>query len=479
MKRYLKYSTVLSAAFVVVVLASCKKLVTISTPPGNVNSDNVYNSDATAIGAVTNIYAAMSTSNLPGGGVTSMNLFPGLSADEFSLYSGTTNSAVYYYYTNSLSSINLNSPDFWAAFYGMIFDVNAALEGISTSSGLTASVKQQLSGEMLFMRAFCYFYLVNLYGDVPLVLTTNYNTNAGLPRTSKTIVYQQIISDLKNAENVLSQTYLDGTLLSTSPERVRPTKWAACALLSRVYLYTGDYTDAETQTSAVIGNSSLFSLTALDSVFLKNSSEAIWQLQPVNAGWNTEDAKIFILPASGPNATGVNSYFLSPQLLSSFENSDSRRTHWIDSVSVDGSTYYYPFKYKSATFNNPVTEYEAVFRLSEQYLIRAEARAQQSNISGAQADLDTIRSRAGLPGTAAYDLTTLLAAILHERQVELFTEWGHRWLDLKRTGNVDIVMPVVAAEKGGAWNTEYQWYPISRTQLQFDVKLVQNAGYSN
>lgn len=457
-------------------LSSCKKLVTVNAPANSVNTGNVFSNDATAIAAVTNIYAAISASSLPGGGVTSLSLFPGLSADELSLYSGATNNAVNYYYSNSLSSSNLNNPDFWTASYKIIFDANAAIEGLSASTGLAPAVKQQLSGETKFIRAFCYFYLVNLYGDVPLALSTDYTINASLSRTPRSKVYQQIMADLGEAEKQLSTTYLNGTLLGPTPERTRPTKWAASALLARVYLFTGDYTDAETEASSVLNNSSLFRMPSLNNVFLKNSNEAIWQLQPVNAGWNTEDARVFILPASGPNSTSYPVY-LSPELLASFETGDQRRVNWIDSVNVNGSLYYYPFKYKSATYNNPVTEYETALRLSEQYLIRAEARVQQNLITGAQADLDTVRSRAGLPYTTANDKTSLLSAILHERQVELFTEWGHRWLDLKRTGNVDAVMSGVTPRKRGSWKTEWQWYPISRSELQLNHNLAQNAGY--
>src|SRR6202790_3150380 len=97
------------------VLASCKKLVDVKPPSNTTNSGNVYANDATAIAAVTNIYANMSSSNLPSGGITSLNLFPGLSADELALYGGASNNSVYYYYTNALSATNL-SADFWTAF---------------------------------------------------------------------------------------------------------------------------------------------------------------------------------------------------------------------------------------------------------------------------------------------------------------------------------------------------------------------------
>jgi len=119
--------------------------------------------------------------------------------------------------------------------------------------------------------------------------------------------------------------------------------------------------------------------------------------------------------------------------------------------------------------------------LGEQCLIRAEARAQQGNLNGAISDLDIIRKRAGLPLIAntnpGISQSVLLTAILHERQVELFTEWGHRWLDLKRTNNVDGVMNTVTTQKGGTWNSDWQWYPITLSELQTAPNLVQNEGY--
>ncbi len=61
--------------------------------------------------------------------------------------------------------------------------------------------------------------------------------------------------------------------------------------------------------------------------------------------------------------------------------------------------------------------------------------------------------------------------------MELFSEWGHRWLDLKRTAKVDEVMPEITTEKGGSWNTHWQWYPLPLQDLEKDINLTQNIGY--
>ncbi|HWK08129.1 MAG TPA: RagB/SusD family nutrient uptake outer membrane protein [Puia sp.] len=457
--------------------SSCTKLVEVEAPVTSTSEVNVYTSDATAAAVLTGIYTNISNSYFSNGGIASLSLFAGLSADELKLYNGSTNTTYIRYYTNALSTSPPLIADFWNAFYPVIFIANSAIEGLANSNSLTPAIKQQLVGEAKFIRAFCYFYLVNLYGDVPLITGTDYTVNAVFFRTLKSRIYQQIIADLKNAQTLLSSNYLDATLLNITDKRVRPTQGAAAALLARVYLYTGDWVDAEAEATNVITNTGAYNLiNDLNSVFLANSKEAIWQLQPVGAGVNTPDGLLFIIPIAGLN-NGPNPVCLNTNLLNSFETGDQRRTYWIDSVRVNSATYYYPYKYKINTPNVSITEYEMIFRLSEQYLIRAEARAQQGNISGAKNDLNIIRNRAGLASITAADKASLIIAIQHERQVELFTEWGHRWLDLKRTGTVDAVMNVVTPLKGGVWRTNWQWYPISLYELQHDQNLEQNSGY--
>jgi len=456
-------------------ISGCKKLVEVDPPVTTTNGANVYASDATAAAVLTGIYINMSSSPLiVEGRLPTVSYFTGLSADELTLFSGMTGSS-HYYFTNALTSSTAGY-EYWNNIYPVIFTTNSAIEGLNNATGLTPAVKQQLTGEAMFMRAFCYFYLVNLYGDVPLITNTDYTKNTTLPRTPKTTVWQQIETDLKEAQTLLSANYLQADAITTTMARVRPTKWAATALLARTYLYMNDWANAEAQATLVINNTVSYDTVSLSNhVFAMNSREAIWQLQPVNAGWNTEDARAFILPATGPGYAFP--VYLSTSLLNSFEATDKRITNWINKVTVGGTVYYYPYKYKSATFDAPVTEYNTVLRLAEQYLIRAEARAQQGDTTDAANDINIIRQRAGLANTAAATKADLLNAILHERQVEFFTEWGHRWLDLKRTGTVDAVMSTASAQKGGIWNTNQQLYPIHILQLQRNTSLVQNMGY--
>lgn len=462
---------------------SCKKIIEVDVPVTNVNALNVYNNDATASAVLTGIYTKLSNDNgfLSAGGFSSISLFAGLSADEIALYNFNDNSYLSYY-RNEINSKSI-LPDYWNTIYPVVFISNSAIEGLQASTNLTPSLKQQLLGEARFIRAFCYFYLVNLYGDVPLALSTDWKVNSLLTRTSSEVVYKQVIKDLIEAQSLLSDKYLMGDAMTPcapgAEERVRPCKSAATALLARAYLYVGDWNNAEQQATNVISKSTVYDTVPLNKVFLKNSKEAIWQIQPTATGVqsNTGEGMIFVLPDTGPNTT-TNPVYLSDGIVNDFEANDRRRNEWVGSVTpTPGYTYYFPNKYKIGLVLTSTQEYGVIFRLAEQYLIRAEARAQLNKISEAQNDLNIIRKRAGLPNTVANDKNSLLSAILHERRVELFTEWGHRWFDLKRTGNIDVVMNTAATTKGGTWASYKAWFPIPQTDMNKNPKLVQNMGY--
>ena len=480
-KNTIKYTALIALMVLGTTIVGCKKFVETDAPVSQVNGNNVYTSDATAIAALTGIYIGM-FEGIPSPnfstGPRSFSLLCGLSADEFTLFTGA-NTEKMSFYKNTLVANSANNnvgTDYWNSLYDNIYSTNSAIEGLNGSKGLTETVKQQLLGEAKFMRAFFYFYLVNLYGDVPLVTSTDYKINAFLARSTAAQVYQQVIKDLNEATDLLSDNYMDGSLkvYTGVAERVRPTKWAAKALLARTYLYIGNYADAEIQSTDVINNTTLYDTVSINNVFLKNSKEAIWQIQPTKINQNTDDSRMFIVTTGFSDATPI---WLSDTLLNSFEANDLRRSNgnWVNSTTISGKPYYYPYKYKNIT--STVSEYLMVLRLSEQYLIRAEARTQQGNFNGAQSDLNIIRKRARLPGTTASDKNSLLTAILHERQVEFFSEWGHRWLDLKRTNTADALMSTFAPKKGGTWNPTNKLYPVPFLELQRDPNLIQNSGY--
>jgi starch-binding outer membrane protein, SusD/RagB family len=461
--------------------SGCKKFVEIDPPFNSLVAGNVYTNDATAAAVLTNMYVNLSRGNnaFIGESVPSITLYAGLGADELTLHAQNYAFLLDYF----RNDINLNSTTrYWNDAYSQIFFLNNAIEGLIASSMITPSVKQQLLGEAYFLRGFFYFHLTNMYGDVPLVLKTDWKSNVSLARTSKAMVYEQIVADLKQALEMLSENYLAGDAKAITTEKVRPNKWVTSALLARVYLYIGDWANAEDQATIIINNHSLFALEPLNNVFKKTNKEAIWQLQPVgiNANANTGEGKWFILPATGPDNI-LSPVYLNNRLMNAFEPNDQRAKigNWINRVVYNGITYYFPYKYKIGNVVATTQEYPVVFRLAEQYLIRSEARTQQNKISEALADLKVIRTRAGLSDTIVNDKATLLDIILHERQVELFTEWGHRWFDLKRTGKIDSVMNNVTPQKanGAQWRSFQALYPVPQADIDKNPNLFQNPAY--
>jgi hypothetical protein len=272
-----------------------------------------------------------------------------------------------------------------------------------------------------------------------------------------------ITQDLEEAAANLSSSYPD-------EERLHPNKYAALALLARVYLYRGMWDKAEAAANQVIVSGLYTPLPALSEVFLKNNTEAIWQLQPINSQYqDTYEGSVFIPAYPGANPQ----YYLTDHILEAFEQNDQRKTDWINSTVFQNHTYYYPYKYKIGYQATDQPEYYTVLRAAETYLIRAEARAQQNNIAGATEDLSVVRERAGLNPITLPGKEQMLDAISHERQVEFFAEWGHRWFDLIRTGKADAVLAGVKSN----WSSTAKLLPVPQSNINFNNQLTQNPGY--
>lgn len=444
-------------------VCSCKKFIEIPLPQNQILSQNLFSDDSTAKAAVNGLYSQI----MRNGGLLlsgSLSIYPSLSSDEMS--NTASNNAYDQFYANSLTAIENTQiyNGLWKWGYSFIYHANAVYEGLSNSSQINNGLRDQLIGEVKFIRALCYFYLLNLYGDIPLVINTNYQTNSIMPRTSVAEIYELIVSDLKEAQNALQNNY-------PSAGKVRVNKLAVTSFLARIYLYLKDWVNAEIQSSNVI-NSGMYTIVPnLTNVFKANSPETIFEFMPVSTTMNTYEGFIFT-PSTG--ATVKPTFALSSILMNSFEPGDSRKTNWIKSKIISGTTYYYPQKYSVRSGGAPYSEYNIMFRLTEQYLIRAEARAHLNNFGGSQSDINIVRSRALLSNTSANTQSTLLLAIEQERQTEFFCELGHRWFDLKRTNRADGLLSV---RKAPNWSTTDQLYPIPQNEIEVNPFLTQNPGY--
>lgn len=465
----MKHITFYKPIILFLLISSCSKFVEIEPPRTALERSTVFANEETAESAVRGMYFTLtggSSWSSFTSGVSSITFLTALSADETINVTGSGN-AFDLFNNNNLNSSLLQLSTLWNKMYETIYKANAVIEGVSNSVALSSVSKNKYEGEAKVIRAFCHFYLANLFGDVALVLSTDYKINNSAERISVNSIYEYVKKDLVEAQQLLQGSFKTGNI-----ERVRVDWGVATALLARIYLYLGDWPNAEIQATNCINAGPYTLLTNLDNVFLKGSREAIWQLS--NDKNNTGDATAF------NKKTNV---ILRQNLIDRFETGDKRKTSWLASITEGANVFYYPFKYKAYT-TSPITEYLMVLRLSEQYLIRAEARVQQAGkVAAGIADLNILRDRSRISVSPEYPnplppLPTSLSkeqaliAIEQERCVEFFTEWGHRWLDLKRTGKINATLGLV---KPG-WASTSALYPIPRNQL-LNSGMVQNPGY--
>lgn len=465
----------------IILFTSCEKIVEVDAPQDFLISNTIFDSDETATAAMTGLYASMMKTNLslP----YSIALYSGLYGDE--LEYKQTNLALIAIFKYGLMPKDALTNNIWNNAYNYIYQANSIIQGISKSTKLSEAVKKQLLGESLFVRSFWYYYLITFYGPVPLVLSTDYSETTKLSRAAEENVRTSIINDLLKAKELLSIKYVSNNSIAESSERLRPNTYVASALLARIHLLNKNWQSAVVEATRVLDNNA-YDLVELINVFKRNSKEVLWQLELPTATRvnNSYEANYFQL-VTRPSPVNANlSSTLPSDLVSLFTIKDKRRSTWIgvyNDNSNNPTQYFFPSKLKKKVA--PIDEYTAPFRLAEIFLIRAEARAQLGLLPDAINDTDKIRGRAGLellkdimPNIPAKDL---LDSIATERRRELFCEWAIRWSDIRRSGESEDLLRLIASRKGVSWNSTKALWPIPLNEvLNSANNIKQNEGYN-
>jgi hypothetical protein len=446
--------------FIAGIMSACDSFIDVDLPNSQLTAKSVFEEKATANAVMTNIYSKIRDTGLLTGSPSGLSHLLGIYTDELDFYGALPSGPVFY--NNSLIASNPDVKEFWNNSYSQIYAANSIIEGVSNSVKLANADRDQLTGEALFVRALLHFCLANVYGSVPYITTTDYAVNRFAIRVPVAVVYADAKADLEKAITLLPKDYI-------APNRIRPNKYAAHALLARVNLYAGLWDEASNEASAVLNNTSVYVYEEdLDKTFLKESTATIWQLDSGFSGGNTLEALTFNFTSGPPPISALTNDFMS-----SFTADDQRKAHWTEAITDGTSTWYHPFKYK---FSNTETSHEnsIILRLGEIYLIRAEARAHSGDLIGAKEDLNKIRHTAGLENTLAATQDEILNAILQERRLELFTEFGHRFFDLKRFNRIQTVLSVL---KPG-WDIHDDLFPIPEAELNLNPNLKpQNPGF--
>lgn len=348
-------------------------------------------------------------------------------------------------YTNSESKDYGYSFQFWQSSYQGLLGVNMVLKHVKEDE--TNPVILQAKAENLFLRANIFFNLVRVYGrpyyqdpqtnlGVPLILAPITTTGNPPARATVQDTYAQIIKDLTTAIPLFNQTNVNSYA----------GKYAAYALLSRVYLYmSGTFTQPAVENAklaiqyadSVILNSGSTLLTGAAYIGYYNASnqankETIWA---INHEITTMQLPMLLNQPIGPYL-GSTQYSTgqmkpSPDLLVQLDPADLRwKFYTVEKYPNNNtdtfSTTKYSFKYTAVYYSNAPIHH---LRLAEVYLNRAEARFKTGDNAGALDDLNAIHTRAGLTA-----LPTVSAdAILKERRLELAFE-GHISYDYFRNG---------------------------------------------
>lgn len=452
-------------------LASCDSMLDIDPPTDSYTAETVYGSEESIEALAEGLYSDNFGDMFY---LIWQELFGGFCSDELLCRSTSYDDFVQNAYNPNTGNIS----SFWTKPYSTIYHCNDFITNVEGSTVISAGKKNVCLGEAHFFRAYSYFLLVNFFGDVPLVLTNDYEASRHLPRTDKAAVYETIVDDLVQAESYLANSGNPNT---------KVTAEAATAMLARVYLYTEQWEAAARKAGELIpvadgGSGTKFVLEEdVNDVFLKTTREGILNLDCTNRNGDGSFQKSTMIGMFFVSASQNPTYYLSDQLVADLQEDpdDLRGQNWIKCVEKDGvKGKYFPYKNKysnDASVPSGREEYEPFLRLAEQYLIRAEARAHMDDYAGAVADLNCIRRRAGvapLPATGNKD--ELLLAVESERRKELFFERGHRWFDLNRTGRADAVYSEVDYKQ---WKPAASLWPIPDSEIKANVYLEQNPGY--
>ncbi|MCK9422635.1 MAG: RagB/SusD family nutrient uptake outer membrane protein [Bacteroidales bacterium] len=488
----MKKITILSTLFVVLItFPSCKKFLDLKPVSQGIAVENtaadsvLFKSAAEAEAALAGAYSDFKNEYYQ------LDYFVNGDAQADDAYAGGDNAANFQIDDFVLDATNSNVSRDYGYLYSTIGKTNTVINNVNavTDPALTPERKKEMIAEASFIRAFMYFQLVQLWGDVPLQLKDVKTISASNleeiypilfpPRKPVADIYKQIIADLEVAR---------AGVKPTGPNKGYATTGVVNSVLAYVYATQTphDYNKVLGYCNDVIaGGYSL--LPKYDDLWdnnHRNSSEAIWEINytggSTDGNWGVKifrglDWKKFNLPAN--------------DLVKAFdqEQDTARKRSSIIFLDVTGlwSDWHwpqnnYPFINKYRNFVEGSNQNYIFIRLADILLLKAEALNETGDIQGAAALVNQIRNRVYLPNTTASTQAEMRLAVEKERRLELAFE-AHRWFDLKRNGRAIDVMNNATGPNGeplGYHLTQNRLvWPIPQAELDKNSKLIQNPGY--
>jgi hypothetical protein len=353
--------------------------------------------------------------------------------------------------------------------------------------------KNYILGEAKFLRALGYFYLVRLYGDVPLVTSTEEQLKAGTTRSPAAAVFTQIVKDATEAEAALPATW-------PTADKGRATKGSAEALLAEQYIWRKDWANAATAAKKIIDSGNYSLVANYIQAFLpgsQNRPEEVFAAQSSSAtGAPAIDIAAWEYPRNmNPNSNGGwGTWQPLAAFMDSYPAGDYRKevsffTHGIAPNGRDTTFLPHVYKYRPTQRPGQQDVNWPIYRYADVLLMYAEALNEQGQPSQAATYVNMIRARArngtgaenrAAPANvpAALSQAQMRDSIFFERKIELAYE-GKRWFDLVRQGfNVwhDAIAKDPTVDQTQLVQTRMLW-PIPQPQIDLNPALTQNPGY--
>ncbi len=413
----------------------------------------------------------------------------------------------------------------WQEAYKCIFRANSIIENVNETNVPDVGQRNGFVGQAYFMRGFAYWYLVNLYGNVPLVTSVAASEADFFPsQSTPAATWAQVIADFEQAESLLPGTWAESDF-------GRPTSGSAAAFAGKSKLFAQDYAGAEQAFLRVVGsgNYGLLPADRYNENFdqsNENNEESIFELQYLGIAsfaWGVDIPGVgtmgnFHIDYAPPEKSPDQSHFINSWVKDLFEeNGETIRRQETLAYDYAGSTGYGGLPYledfegdiavAAADGMEPIFSKKyagmdvgkrddvdllgtnvgnnwRIIRYADVLLMHAEALNEQGKTSEAETFLNLVRERAEVSPKTGLSQDQMRQALIDERVLELTGE-GHRFFDLVRWGLADDYMGTSSLHgdhpkslSGGVFQSnkhELIWIPVS--ELEANPNLLQNPGY--
>lgn len=482
-------------AFTLLMTVSCSESFLEKAPLDSINTDNFFQTEEDAIAAINGAYQPLQWPKIYNMRMWTTDIMAGNSIvgagggddgretqDMMNFVTATDNPGVL---------------DLWRGPAPGILRCNIILQKVPDMN-IDEMLKSRILGEAHFLRAHYYFILVRMFGDVPLLTEPQAPGDDLRPlRTKKEMVYEQIISDYTNAMNMLPEksSY-------SSADLGRATKGAAAGMLTKVYLTLGNYDKVVELANVVAGLGYKLNANYADNfnVSNKNSIESLFEVQYTgNAGedfWANENQSSWLSTFTGPRnsdmvAGGWGWNQPTQEFIDAYEAGDLRKDV---TVLYEGCPSFGGMEYKksfsttgynlrkflvskeiAATYDNSPMNFP-VLRYADVLLMKAEALNELGKTSEAEAPLNEVRTRAGLPAVSGLSKNEFKEKVLHERRMELAFE-GQRWFDMVRVDGGQYALDFLHSIGKTNASSKHLLWPIPQKEIDANPNLTQNTGY--